>query len=139
MTKKIEDVMSKNLVVANKDITLKQAHGMMLEKRIRHLMITDQGTGKLLGLISDRDVKKFISPFASSDAATDRDKATLQIKVDKVMVKDVITAKLGDPLKAVIEKMLQKKISCTPVLGDGDKLVGVLTTTDAMKILVGML
>lgn len=139
MSKKIEDVMSKTLVVINATTTLKEAHGLMSEKRIRHLMITDPATGKLLGLISDRDVKKFISPFASSDAGTDRDKATLQIKVDRVMVKDVQSAKIGDTLKLVVERMLQKKISCMPVLGEHDKVVGVVTTTDMMKILVGML
>ena len=52
-----------------------------------------------------------------------------KIKVREVMTKDVITINKDEYIVKAFEKMLKYKISSLPVV-EGDKLVGIITTTD---------
>lgn len=55
-TTKIEEIMSKKLVVARPETTINECMALMTGKRIRHLPVLDDG--KLVGLISIGDVVK---------------------------------------------------------------------------------
>ena len=48
--------MSKDLITAGPEMTIFDAKNLMTEKKIRHLPIVD-GSGKLLGIVSDRDMR----------------------------------------------------------------------------------
>ena len=139
MTKLAEDIMNRQMRYVESSATLQEAHDLMSQYSIRHLLVQEPKTSKLVGMISDRDIKKFISPFATATSATDRDKATLQIEVAKVMVKNLITAKPKDKVSSVVDIILQKKISAVPVVDPQGKAVGIITTTDALKLLMTLL
>ena len=139
MSRKIEDAMSRQVRWCDATATLKEAHDLMSRYAIRHLLIQDKSTGKLAGILSDRDVKKFVSPFAVAASASERDKATLNVEVGKVMVKNIVTAKAGDKVSSVLDMMMQKKISAIPIVDDDHKAIGIFTPTDAMKLLITLL
>jgi len=136
MTKKVEEIMVRSLQTAPPDTTLNAAAEQMSSKRIRHLPVVDPGSGKLLGIVSDRDLKRFSSPFAGSKSATDRDNATLNVRLDKIMMKEVITSKPADTAKSLVEKMLQKRINAVIIVDDHTKPIGIVTTSDLLKILL---
>jgi CBS domain-containing protein len=54
--------------------------------------------------------------------------------VKDVMTRDVITCKPSDSIESVVKLMSEKDISGLPVM-DGDKVVGVVTEGDIMRIL----
>jgi CBS domain-containing protein len=56
------------------------------------------------------------------------------MKVADVMTKSVITCKPSDPIKDVVKLMSEKDISGIPVVED-DKVVGVVTEADIMRLL----
>ena len=130
---KVSDIMSKNLKKAHSKQTLGEVNQMMAESKIHHLLVVDDAD-KLIGVVSDRDIKKFISPFVGSKRETEQDKATLLIKVENIMVKNVITCRPEDTIKTIVELMLQKIIHSTPVVDDSGKLVGLVTSTDLLKL-----
>lgn len=138
MTKKVDDLMSKSLKYVDAKTSLQVAHNEMATQSIRHLLIKDDA-GKLVGLISDRDIKKYVSPFANAASATDRDKATLNIEVGKVMTKTLITGKAGDKVQTLAETMIQKRISAIPIVADDGKAIGIVTSTDMIRLLIGLL
>jgi acetoin utilization protein AcuB len=139
MARKLSEIMSKRLVVLGVESTLREAHQIMREKSIRHLPVVERQTNNLLGIISDRDIKKFMSPFIGSTRETAQDKATLDIAVGKIMVKTLITGKPDEEVKSAIEKMLPKKLGCLPVIDDTGRLVGIVTNIDLVKLLLSML
>jgi len=139
VSRKIEDAMSRQVRWIDATASLKEAHELMSRHAIRHLLIQDKATGKLAGILSDRDVKKFVSPFAAASSASDRDKATLNVEVGKVMVKNIITAKAGEKVSSVVDTMMQKKISAVPIVDEDNRAIGIFTTTDAMKLLMTLL
>jgi acetoin utilization protein AcuB len=131
--KKISDIMTKSLVTVGREETIEVANQIMTEKRINHILVVSPD-GTLLGIVTDRDTKKFISPFVGSGRETPQDKATLAIKVEKIMKQDMVKVGPDDPIKLCIEKMLTKAIHAVPVVeADSKRLKGIVTTTNIMK------
>ncbi|HEY3421802.1 MAG TPA: CBS domain-containing protein, partial [Methanocellaceae archaeon] len=56
------------------------------------------------------------------------------MKVSDIMTKDVVACKPSDPIESVVKLMSEKDISGVPVV-DGDKLVGIVTEADIMRML----
>ncbi len=105
-----------------KDIELRAAMSMMREYGIRHLPVQDGG--KLVGIVTDRDVK-----LASSfkDAG--------HLKVEEVMTPDPFTVKPEMALDEVVLEMAEHKYGSAIVLQPNGKVVGIFTAVDAMRVL----
>lgn len=88
----------------------------MHDTRIRHLLVV-QGEDRLLGIISDRDVANRTGRTAG-----------------QIMTRDPVTVTPETPAIQAISMMLGGRFSCVPVV-EGQKLVGLLTSTDVMMAL----
>lgn len=141
MGRKISEIMTKRLETLEAESTLADASVRMKEKNIRHLLIVDRASGALLGMVSDRDVKKILSPFLGSARATAQDNATASIAVGKIMVpkEKIVSAKGDDEIKAVVEKMLVKKYGSIPIVDDKGRAIGIVTRGDLLKLLISFL
>lgn len=117
---KISKYMTTSPHTIGEDISLKKAHDMMQQHRIRHLPV--QMGGKLVGIITDRDVK-----LASSF------QGAAEFKVDDVMSPDPYTVSSDTPLNDVVAEMAEHKYGCAIIL-DNSKVVGIFTAVDAMRV-----
>ena len=102
---------------------LKDAVAMMEENGFHHLPVTEDG--KLVGVLSERDIRYVDSPFSS---------ASLE---DDLYVKDIYTSRafevdIHDSLEAVLATMAEKHISTVLVTKNG-KLAGILTHNDVYR------
>jgi acetoin utilization protein AcuB len=104
------------------DISLKKAYELMRENRIRHLPV--QHGGKLLGVLTDRDVK-LASSFKGSD----------EFKVEDVMTPEPYTVHPDSNLDEVVLEMAEHKYGCAVVMQDNGKVVGIFTATDGLRVL----
>lgn len=105
------------------DAALRRARHMMLEHEVRHLPVVH--AGKLVGVISDRDLKRALDPDLGLPPEN-------ELFVDDVMVRDPFIAKSTDPLDEVLLGMAEEHIGSVLVVREG-KLVGVFTSTDACR------
>lgn len=133
------EIMNRNLKTITPSATLSEAKHLMDHHNIRHLMVIHEHNGRLMGVISDRDVKRAISPFAGSVRETEQDRATLRLQVSSIMHAPVLSGKPTDSIRHVVEAMLAKKISSVPVIDDQGKLVGIITTTDVLRAILPIL
>ncbi len=101
---------------------------MFHAKEFRHLLVTDT-RGRLLGLVSDRDVLRCLGPGRYPDP-----EVLSGIAAADIMSADLLTVRPDQPLLSAATEMLAHGISCLPVLAD-DKLVGILTSTDLSAVL----
>jgi len=108
-------------VVAVASIT--QAREFMREHRIHHLPVT-QG-GKLVGLVSDRDIKLVLGP----DFAYPGEQET---RVRNVMVRDAYVVDLETRVDEVLQHMGAHQLGSAIVTREG-RLAGMFTTTDACR------
>lgn len=135
---KASDIMSSNLKKIKGSATINDAHKMMMSLNIHHLLVVND-KDVLVGIVSDRDIKRMLSPFIGSKYESPQDKATLLVKVEGIMSKNVEKCTSEAPLKNCVEMMLQKVIHSVPIVNNEEKLVGIVTATDVLKKFLGYL
>ena len=109
------------------DQPLEKARSMMTNYHIRHLPVLKGG--KLVGILTDRDVK-LVMGF---------DGATLEnTTVEEAFTPDPYVTVPGAPLNQVAAQMAEKKYGCA-LVSDNGKLVGIFTEVDALRALSDLL
>jgi acetoin utilization protein AcuB len=103
--------------------SLSTAQELMRTQRIRHLPVLE--AGQIVGLLSQRDL--LLVETLPGVNPTD-------VRVEEAMVMDVVTVAPDAPVGEVVESMLERKIGSV-VVTDGDRVVGVFTTIDALRAL----
>jgi signal-transduction protein with cAMP-binding, CBS, and nucleotidyltransferase domain len=109
----VGELMSTLLVTVRSEARRKEIRQTMTECVVRHVLVVDDER-RLLGIVSDRDLKQRAGATAG-----------------EIMTRRPLAITPNTPLLPAITTMLQRSISCLPVV-DGDALVGVLTTTDLL-------
>lgn len=130
--------MTTTLITLGPDDSLRDAVALELQKKIRHLPVVEAGGRKLLGIVTDRDIKRALPSPLESDAREEYDQILDETKISRVMTKDPITVTPNTPLAEAVAIMHDRKIGGLPVVEDG-KLVGIFTQTDALKICLELL
>jgi len=108
----------------------------MKQNDIRMLPVVKKG--KLVGVVTDRDLKR-----ASASDATTLDVHELlylvsKIKVQDVMTKNAITVPQNYTIEETAEVLLKHKISGVPVVDQNGQLVGTITQTDLFRVLISL-
>lgn len=109
------------------DQTLAHASSVMKEYGIRHLPVLHGG--KLLGILTDRDIK-LIESLGGADSAG--------LAVAEAMTEEPYTVEPDAPLDEVVAEMAEKKYGSAVVL-QNHKVVGIFTTVDACRALSELL
>ncbi|NOY62752.1 MAG: CBS domain-containing protein [Gammaproteobacteria bacterium] len=130
----IEMLMTKRVVTVEMDDTLRLVKEIFDQARFHHLLVV-QG-GKLVGVISDRDLLKEITPNLERDRASVKESAVLNKKAHQIMSRDVVTVSKDHSIKAAIELFLEKDVSCLPVVDDERHIEGLLSWKDIFRYLL---
>lgn len=131
---KVETIMTKNMVTVEMDDTLKRVREIFQQHRFHHLLVLSGQ--RLMGVISDRDLLKSISPYVGTLSETEHDLATLQKRAHQIMTRKPITVAKDATFQIAAETLLKKNISCLPVTNEDGAIVGILTWRDLMAALV---
>ncbi len=128
--------MTSDVITIDEDTSMMKASQIMKENSVRRLPVMHKG--KLVGMITDRDIKE-----ASPSKATTLDVHELyyllsELKVKDIMKKNLFTIGPEDTVEKAAVKMLEHRISGLPVVNDKGKVVGVITQGDIFKVLVSL-
>jgi CBS domain-containing protein len=132
---KVKERMSKSPATVKPGDPLKDALWKMEHGHFRHLPVIDDD-GKLIGMLTDRDVR-LIRP---SLAFVNKEDAAVQlwsIVVQQAAVFEPVKVTPETTLKEAAELMLRWQVGGLPVVGEKDKLIGIITYTDLLRELVG--
>jgi CBS domain-containing protein len=119
---KVEEFMKSPITVTDKTKvadTLKT----MVEKNIGFLPVISAETGKLLGVLSEKDLMAVLCCEPQN----------AEKPVSEFMIKDVITVTPESTLKETLEKFIDHKIRHLPVVRDL-RVVGVVSVKDVLKL-----
>lgn len=126
MEQNLNAYMVKSPYVGEPNYTLQEAMEIMKDEDFRHLPIVEDE--KLVGIVSERDLKEALA-FPKGSV----------LKVQDIMKTDVFAAFQDEPLKDVVSKMADLKCGSTVVLNNKNQVVGIFTTTDALRTLADFL
>lgn len=127
----ISRIMTKNVVCVDMDITLLEIKEIFRKKRFHHMLVTSND--KLVGIVSDRDVLKNISPFVDTAAETAKDLHTLQKRAHQIMSRRIISVPPHAKLITAIRTFNDNKVSCLPVVDDNQKVLGIVSWRDILR------
>jgi len=113
------------------DDTLERVRHLFEEERFHHVVVVEDG--KVVGVVSDRDLLRNISPFAGRFAERAQDAASLQRKVHQVMTRRLVSIRPDAPIAKAAETMLLQRVSCLPVLDQTGACVGIVTLRDVLR------
>ncbi len=132
----VKSRMKRDPVTAGPDASFYEAENLIRSSGIRHLPVVDKQK-KLLGLVTDRDIRE----AGPSDATTLSIRemhyllGKLQVSGFMTPIDKLITVKPDSIVERAAQLMYEHKIGCLPVV-EGNKLVGIITETDMLELLV---
>lgn len=131
------DAMTRHVITISMDATLSEVQQVFEAAAFHHLVVTEEG--KVVGVLSDRDLLENLSPFIGKLSEQTRDIARLNRKVHQVMSRHLRTVTPDTPLAQAGDMMIRDRIGCLPVVGDGGKVVGILSIRDVARVTVEIL
>ena len=129
----VKNWMSKNVISIGVDNSMQDATAIMQQHRIRILPVVKNS--KLVGIITDRDLKRASASDATSLEIHELLYLLMKIKIKDIMTKNPIAVPMDWTVEETAELLLNNKISGAPVVDEKDLVVGVITQTDLFRVL----
>lgn len=107
------------------------ARKLMLEQRIRHLLVVDGD--RLVGVVTDRDIRLNSASPATSLSVWELNYLLERLTVEQIMASGVIAITPAEDVATAARLLIQHKIGCLPVVAAGH-LVGIVTETDLVRV-----
>ncbi len=133
----VKERMKHPVITVKPDMPIMDTLNMMKREGIRRTPVVD-GHGKLVGIVSDKDLLNAGPSDATSLSVWEVNYLLTKIKVHDVMSKDVITIHEETPIEEAAYIMASNKIGGLPVTRD-DSIVGIITETDLFKVMLEMM
>jgi acetoin utilization protein AcuB len=133
----VQHWMTRDVVTVEADIPFLEARLILKEKNIRHLPVVERG--KLIGVVTDRDLKEAAPSGATSLDIYEVNYLLLKMKIRDLIKHAPITVKPTNSVEKAALLMHDHKIGCLPVVDETGTLVGLITETDLLGVMVEIL
>jgi acetoin utilization protein AcuB len=127
----IGDILSQLVHTVRSDENLNAERKAVDMLYVHHLLV--ENAGWIVGIVSDRDVLRRLSPYVDGISAQRRDEATSQRPIYAIATYDLVTVELDTSLEEAAALMLEHRVSCLPVRGRHGNVVGIVTKIDLLQ------
>lgn len=118
----VEEVMTKNPIIARPDMTIQEAAKIMRGKHIGSIIVVEGDTP--MGILTERDLV---------DKVVAAGKAPSKVKIKDVMTSPLVTVGPRESVAKAATKMSKLGMRRLPVVSKGH-LIGILTENDILRI-----
>ena len=123
----VRNWMTREPITVPEDCPVGSALAQMQRREIRHLLVVDGD--RLSGIVSNRDVSRLALDHPGSPL--------LSGPISSIMTEDPVTVAPETAVTVAARLLLELRIGALPVR-DGDEIVGIFTTADALEALLAM-
>ncbi len=131
----VKQIMTTPVVTIEMDDSLKVIKDIFDNVPFHHLLVVE--SGKLFGVVSDRDLLKALSPNIGSVYETNKDTACLNKRAHQILTRRPVTLTAQSTVDDAIEIFNTHPISCIPVVDETLKPIGLISWRDILKVLGG--
>jgi acetoin utilization protein AcuB len=128
----MQDWMKQQVLTLGPEASAFEALRLCRERRIRHIPVVKDE--RLVGIISDRDLRDASPPLGDPDRVS----TMKEIRLEDVMTREVITTHPEDTIVHAAREMYERKIESLPVV-DEEKLLGIVTSSEVMRALIAVI
>ncbi len=132
----VKEWMANEPIVVDENTSIMKATQIMKENNIRRIPVVRDG--RLIGIISDRDIKEAAPSKATSLDVHELYYLLSEIKIKDIMTPDPITLRENDSVEKAAVIMLENRISGMPIVDDDNHVIGIITETDVFKVMVSI-
>lgn len=119
----VRDIMTQAVVTLAPQRSVPEAITLLAQHRFRHLPVVEDAQD-IVGIVSDRDLLRALTRGTSVD----------QMTVQEIMKPQVVAVRPETPLSVATTVMLRHRINCVPELDDEQRLCGIVTSTDLLRV-----
>ena len=132
----VKNWMNKNIITVDANESMLDAINLL--KKHNMLMLPVMRNGELVGVVTDRDLKR-----ASASDATTLEVHELMYILSKIKVKDImsrppVTVPFDYTLEETAEILLNNKISGVPVVDHEGQVVGIITQSELFQAMLSV-
>jgi len=128
----VKERMSRPVITIYPESTMQDALNLMKKEHVRRLPVVNH-RGELVGIVTETDLDRASPSEATTLSVWEIRELVSKVKVERIMVRDVVTIEDNTPIEEAARIMSDSDISGLPVMHDG-KLVGLITETDLFKV-----
>jgi len=132
----VKEIMTTEVTTVQETEMLLDAAIIFARSSLRHLPVLKDEI--LVGVVTERDVKRFAPGRMSGVSSGKYNEIMESTPLSKVMTRDPMTLNPGQDVADAAEALSTKRFGCLPVVDDG-KLVGIITTSDLLRLMAQIL
>ncbi|GAB4256099.1 MAG: hypothetical protein Kow0065_04650 [Methylomicrobium sp.] len=133
---RVEDLMTSKVFTVEQHDMIDRVFFLLHYEKVRHLPVVEKG--KVIGIVSDRDLYKALGPKSNSNSVEVVEGTTqLQVipqKVQHIMKRGVLTVNPDTYASEAASIMAENKVGALPVVDSNNKLLGIVTATDILRV-----
>lgn len=130
----VADRMTHPVITVQRNQTLDEALTELRAGKFRHLVVTDDETKEVVGVVSQRQIALSSLDWVMGHGVAAYQKMIAATPVKDVMETKIITISQNAPLADAAAILMEHKIGCLPVM-NATQLVGILTEGDFVAML----
>ncbi|BAW31928.1 MAG TPA: CBS domain-containing protein [Methanothermobacter sp.] len=134
--RKVEDVMSSELITIEPTERMIHARRLMIDADIGRLPVIEDG--ELIGIITSKDIARSMIAFRKVVPDKYKRSRIRNLLVEDLMTQNVKTVNPEDNISNTASKMIETGYGGFPVLDDEGALVGIITKSDILDLIVEM-
>lgn len=132
----LEEIMTRDIISVSVDDRLIHARRLILDSNIGRVLVKDGD--ELVGILTSKDIANAFISFKKKVPETHQ-----KARIKNLLVKDVMTPNLEKinsttSIAEVAEKILDMGFNGLPVVNDENKVVGLVTKTDLLFLLIDL-
>lgn len=133
----IKHWMAKDVVSVSPKTSLLKCKALLNDMELKRLPVVDS-ENRVVGILSQNDISQFMPAHATGYEILESLDTLSEKTASDCMTVAPFTVKIDETLEDAAELMIEKKISCLPVVDKEEKLVGIVTEWDIFKSLISI-
>lgn len=130
---RVEDIMTTKVFTVEQHDLIDRIFFLIHYEKVRHLPVVEKG--KVIGIVSDRDLYKVLGPKNNSNVIEGKTELhVVQKKVQNIMHRGVITIAPDAYVSEAASSMANNRIGALPVVDKDNKLLGIISSTDILRV-----
>ena len=128
--KSVRELMTPTPLAASPNTPVDEARALMQQHRIRHLPVLEDR--RLVGMVSDRDIRLVLPSPATSLAVYEIGYLLTRLTVGEIMTYFPVPIGADRLIDEAVKRILAYKVDALPVVEHG-KLIGIITRTNLLQ------
>ena len=137
MNQTVRDLMTRDVLCVELGGTMADVHLMMKDHNIRHIPVLENGL--FYGVITQKQILAKTMYLLDKYGVNALQRREKQVPLAELVDKDVVFADRSMPLTDAAQFFLTNRHGCLPVVDDNNKLLGIVTSSDFVRLSLKLL